>query len=223
MTTARTRKTAAGTGRMPKILRRDRRRRSCSPASGGTTARPLLMTSDSPWNIEKVPSVTMIAGRRRPTASTPLTQAEQRAEVQMPPSAASHGLSPATISSAAITAEKLNIQPTERSISRIASRKTMPIASMPRKVVWPRTVRRLSGLRKRGRCDADHRHHDDERDDDADLVGQTEPSPGRLRPRRRRSLRPAGLRHPLPLPVIVFPDCPGRNRCPSARRPSRPC
>ena len=59
---------------------------------------------------------------------------------------------PATIMSAATTAEKLNIQPTERSISRMARRNTMPIASMPRKVVLPSSEKRLIGLRNRGRA-----------------------------------------------------------------------
>ena len=82
---------------------------------------------------------------------TPFTR-PSKAPKQIPAKAASQGLKPATIIRAAMTAEKLNIQPTERSISRIASRKTMPKESMPWKVVLPRMVRRLTGLRKRGRA-----------------------------------------------------------------------
>ena len=74
--------------------------------------------------------------------------------------------------SAVATAEKLNIQPTERSISRMASRNTMPIASMPRKVVWPRRVRRLSGLRNRGRATPMKAIMTDQGDDHAELVRQ---------------------------------------------------
>ena len=59
-------------------------------------------------------------------------------------------MTPATISSAENTAEKLNIQPTDKSISRIASRNTIPIESMPRNVVLPRIESRLIGLRNRG-------------------------------------------------------------------------
>ena len=93
----------------------------------------------------------MIDGRRRPTASKPLTR-PRSAPKPTPASAASHGFTPATIKSAATTAEKLNIQPTERSMSRMASRNTMPSDSMPWNVVLPRMVRRLIGLRKRGRA-----------------------------------------------------------------------
>ena len=78
-----------------------------------------------------------------------------------------------------MTAEKLNIQPTERSISRMASRNTMPSASMPRKVVLPSSANRLIGLRKRGRAHADDHHHGDQRGDDADLVRQRERGGGR--------------------------------------------
>ena len=93
----------------------------------------------------------MIEGSRRPIASTPLTR-PRRAPKPTPATAASQGLTPATIISAAMTAEKLNIHPTERSISRIASRNTIPSDSMPWNVVLPRIVSRLIGLRKRGRA-----------------------------------------------------------------------
>src|SRR5271170_2092552 len=93
----------------------------------------------------------MIEGSRRPIASRPLTR-PRTAPNAMPTSAASHGLTPATINSAAMTAEKLNIHPTERSISRMASRNTMPSDSMPSNVVLPRIVSKLIGLRKRGRA-----------------------------------------------------------------------
>ena len=67
-----------------------------------------------------------------------------------PAPAQSQGLTPVPIISAASTAEKLKIQPTDRSISRMASRNTMPSASMPRNVVLPRIENRLIGLRNRG-------------------------------------------------------------------------
>ena len=94
----------------------------------------------------------MMAGSRRPDGEQAVDQAEHGAEQRRRPAAASQGSRPATISSADDTAEKLNIQPTERSISRIASRNTMPTASMPRKVVLPSIENRLIGLRKRGRA-----------------------------------------------------------------------
>ena len=113
-------------------------------------------------------------------------EAEQRRRSRRPASAASHGLTPATISSAATTAEKLNIQPTDRSISRIASRNTMPSDSMPWKVVLPRMVSRLIGLRKRGRATPITTIITTQRDDDADLLGQPEGA-SRRRARGRRA------------------------------------
>ena len=89
--------------------------------SGGLIARPLLLTSESPSNMEKVPSVTMIEGSRRLIASSPFTR-PRIAPKAIPATIASQGLRPATINRAATTAEKLNIHPTDRSISRIASR-----------------------------------------------------------------------------------------------------
>jgi hypothetical protein len=99
--------------------------------------------------MENVPSVTMMEGSLRLIASSPFTRPSE-APKTIPAIMADHGLRPATMSKAAMTAEKLNIQPTERSISRIASRNTMPRDSMPWNVVLPSTVKKLIGLRKRG-------------------------------------------------------------------------
>ncbi len=63
----------------------------------------------------------MIEGSLRVIASRPLTRPSM-APNAIPANIAIQGLTPQTISSAATTAEKLNIHPTERSISRIASR-----------------------------------------------------------------------------------------------------
>ena len=59
----------------------------------------------------------MMVGRRRLTASRPLTKPSSPPKA-IPASAASQGLMPATISMAVMTAVKLNIQPTDRSISQ---------------------------------------------------------------------------------------------------------
>jgi hypothetical protein len=49
------------------------------------------------------------------------------------------------------TAEKLNIQPTERSMSRIATTKTMPSASMPTNAAPASCWKSVVGFRKFGR------------------------------------------------------------------------
>jgi len=63
----------------------------------------------------------MIAGSPRSTVRRPLTSPSP-APKRTPRRAASHGLTPAIIAFAVITAEKFQFQPTERSISPRASR-----------------------------------------------------------------------------------------------------
>src|SRR5207247_1781400 len=89
---------------------------------GGTTDCDLFTTSERPENIEKVPSVMMIDGSRRPTVRSPFVR-PRPAPKRIPRMAASHGSIPAIIAFAVITAEKLKFQPTERSISPRARRK----------------------------------------------------------------------------------------------------
>ena len=72
----------------------------------------------------------MIFGRLNPTASIPLNN-PNNAPNRTPPSAAIHGSTPFTMRVAAMTAEKLNIQPTDKSISRMANKKTIASAIMP--------------------------------------------------------------------------------------------
>ena len=50
---------------------------------------------------------------------------------RMPSSAASHGFMPCCMNSAALISVSPNIEPTDRSISRIEIRKAMPAAMIP--------------------------------------------------------------------------------------------
>ena len=80
-TTARATNTTLTTGMPPGRSAVSRSKNGPSRTSrGGTTARESLATSDNPWYIDSVPSVTISTGRRRPTASTPLNSAEHGAE-----------------------------------------------------------------------------------------------------------------------------------------------
>ena len=116
----------------------------------GTTARESFTTSDSPWYIDNVPSVMISTGSRRPTASTPLTTPSRHPKATPMP-AARKGSIPLRIASAATTAEKLNIHPIDRSISRIASRNTMPRARMPTKVLLADRLSSVLGSTNAGR------------------------------------------------------------------------
>ena len=140
--------------------------------SGGTTARESLTTSDSPRYIDSVPSVMMITGIRSPTARSAVDEAEQAAEGDADAGARGTGRARATSAMAAMTAEKLNIQPIDRSMSRMATTNTMPSASMPMKARARELLDQRDG-REEGRAqDADDDDQGDERDDDAGLVGQ---------------------------------------------------
>ena len=89
-------------------------------------------------------------GSRRPTASTPLTTPSRHPKATPMP-AARKGSIPLRIASAATTAEKLNIHPIDRSISRIASRNTMPRARMPTKVLLADRLSSVLGSTNAGR------------------------------------------------------------------------
>ena len=66
--------------------------------------------------------------------------------------AASHGSTPCVIASAAITAEKLKFQPTERSISPSASRNTDASAIIPKNELLATRLSRFSGWTKALLC-----------------------------------------------------------------------
>jgi hypothetical protein len=68
----------------------------------------------------------------------------------IPSSAASHGLRPDFISSAALTAVRPNAEPTERSSSRMASRYVIEQASRPIRAAWLSTSVIWRGSRKLG-------------------------------------------------------------------------
>ena len=74
--------TTATTGITPNILAEIKVKKP-EFGLGGLTARPPLITSDRPSYMEKVPSVTMIEGRRSSTASSPLISPSP-APTQMP-------------------------------------------------------------------------------------------------------------------------------------------
>ena len=92
----------------------------------------------------------MITGMRSHTARTPLTS-PRRPPNATPIPAAIHGSTPATIALAAMTAEKLNIHPTERSISRMATTKTIASASIPMKAAPDSCWNSVAGRKKLGR------------------------------------------------------------------------
>ena len=71
-----------------------------------------------------------------------------------------------------MTAEKLNIQPTDRSMSRITITNTMPTASMPVNALFDSSWNSDLGCRKIGLRDADEDDERDERDQHAGLIRQ---------------------------------------------------
>ncbi len=137
--------------------------------SGGTTARDSLTTRDSPRNAESVPSVMMITGMPQPDREQAVDEAEQAAEGDADPGREPR-VDAGDMALAAMTAEKLNIQPTDRSMSRMASRKTMASASIPMKAAPDSCWNRVAGRKKFGRSDADDDDERDQRDEDAGLV-----------------------------------------------------
>ena len=82
-----------------------------------------------------------------------------------------------------MTAEKLNIQPTERSMSRMTTTKTMP----DREHAGEAPIREQLAERPRREevrvGDADEHDEQEERDDDAGLLGQARPQRAPARPR----------------------------------------
>ncbi len=91
----------------------------------------------------------MMTGMRSQVARTPLIS-PSRAPNAMPMPAAIHGSMPKTMAWAAMTALKLNIQPIDRSMSRMTTTKTMPMASIPMKAAPESCWKRVAGLRKFG-------------------------------------------------------------------------
>ena len=94
------------------------------------TCWPSLSAWESPRYIDSVASVATIAGIAMNCTRTALNSpiAQPSPTPMMP---ASHGFIPPWISSAEATSERPNIEPTDRSISRIEIRKAMPAAMIP--------------------------------------------------------------------------------------------
>ena len=92
----------------------------------------------------------MITGMRSQTARTPLIRPSTPPKA-MPMPAAMNGSTPATIALAAMTAEKLNIQPTDRSMSRMTTTNTIARASMPMNAAPESCWNRVAGRKKFGR------------------------------------------------------------------------
>ena len=94
------------------------------------TCWPSLSAWLRPRYIESVASVAMIAGIAmnwtRIALNRPIAQPRRT-----PRSPASHGFIPCLISSAETIRLRPNIEPTDRSISRIEIRKAMPAAMIP--------------------------------------------------------------------------------------------
>jgi hypothetical protein len=87
-------------------------------------------TSASPRKMLIVPSVTMMLGRRSPTASRPLTS-PHAVPVPTASSAAAATGTPSRKASAVTTPTTVTMEPTDRSISPIASSSTIPTAMIP--------------------------------------------------------------------------------------------
>ena len=94
------------------------------------TCSPSLSACERPRYIDRVASVATIAGMAMNCTSTALSSPIAQPS-RMPSSAASHGFMPSCMSSAETTSARPNIEPTDRSISRIESRKAMPAAMIP--------------------------------------------------------------------------------------------
>ena len=94
------------------------------------TCSPLQSAWQSPRYIESVASVATIAGIAmnwtRIALLRPIAQ-----PMRTPRSAASHGFMPCFMSRALQIRARPNIEPTDRSISRIEIRKAMPAAMIP--------------------------------------------------------------------------------------------
>ena len=73
------------------------------------------------------------------------------------------------------TAEKLNIQPMERSMSRMTMTKTMPMASMPGEGRAREQLAQGAGGQEVGVGHADDDHQDEQRQDDARLLRHARP------------------------------------------------
>ena len=94
------------------------------------TCSPSLSACDSPRYIDSVASVATIAGMAmnwtRIALKRPIAQPSRS-----PISAASHGFMPCCMSSAEMISVRPNIEPTDRSISRIEIRNAIPAAMIP--------------------------------------------------------------------------------------------
>jgi len=94
------------------------------------TCSPPLSACERPRYIDSVASVATIAG----IAMTCTRSALKRpiaAPSRTPSNAASHGFIPCCMNSAETTSASPNIEPTDRSISRIEIRNAMPAAMIP--------------------------------------------------------------------------------------------
>ena len=94
------------------------------------TCSPSLSACDRPRYIDSVASVATIAGMAMNCTSTALNSPIAQPS-RTPRSAPSHGFIPCWMNRAAATSERPNIEPTDRSISRMQSRNAMPAAMIP--------------------------------------------------------------------------------------------
>jgi hypothetical protein len=99
-------------------------------AGSPVTCSPSLSACARPRYIDSVASVATIAGMAtnctRIALNSPIAQPSR-----IPSSAASHGFIPCCMNSAEVTSDRPNIDPTDRSISRIEIRNAMPAAMIP--------------------------------------------------------------------------------------------
>ena len=99
-------------------------------AGSPVTCCPSLSAGDSPRYIDSVASVATIAGIAMNCTTIALTRPIAPPSTT-PSSPASHGFIPCCMSSAVTTRARPNIDPTDRSISRIEIRYAMPAAIIP--------------------------------------------------------------------------------------------
>jgi hypothetical protein len=94
------------------------------------TCSPPLSACERPRYIDSVASVATIAGIAMNCTSTAFSRPIAQPS-RIPSSAASHGFMPCCMNSAAEINESPNIEPTDRSISRIEIRNAIPAAMIP--------------------------------------------------------------------------------------------
>ena len=99
-------------------------------AGSPVTCSPSLSAWQSPRYIDSVASVATIAGIAM-TCTRNALNSPNAPPSRMPSSAASHGFIPCCMNSAAVISVSPNIEPTDRSISRIEIRNAIPAAMIP--------------------------------------------------------------------------------------------